>query len=413
MKWPIIILLLSTLGSDLSAAEVIELNRAFSTGVRTYSQGIPREAITASASDSERVTMTQSSAGYYGIAAVRIYTDHFQTLADSGFTSSAGVGFYIGDHAHHTERHDTIIVVGPRGDGKWWARFTVFADDFTFLDSGLIDSAGQADSQGEVEWFGHTDSVIVLGRNPDDMDVWYWLSQNNGASYASQGHMYAYDLDTRVEIDQWGDSLYAVVFRGVTPFGYYFHPFGGTWGTRETISTGTSFTRLYAASEGRDKWVHVMWTDYSNPTHVIHARRDPVAQTWALDTPYTAPGQVLTNGGELWPALCFSRWDAKLRAFYSVPSASNADSSAILVERIWNYTTAAWGDPDTISSAGSDYVGNLAGCRDVPAIHHSRAYIEFNERVSGTTTTRHMVLADSAATEYGAAPPERNKVIAR
>ena len=318
--------LTATLGTVGTNGDVIEnrgtLNSA--TNERSLSLGIPRENISASEEDSARVVLVTGGYGVSGTACVRTYSDHFKTKIDSGLNN------ILDDHTHHTYRGDTIIAVTPWPvSGSTGKRvFRVKAYPFAFLDSVTVDSADQVDTQGGLDYFGNSDSILLIGRNPDAMGIWTWVSADKGRTFASRGLMVGYNSTCRYDIDQFGDSnsvtvfvnnryIWHLLYKSTTPI------------ETDTIYAGgaTTLTRLYSSEIGKDGTVHVAFSDLANPSHLITAWRNPTTGVWTIDTLWTAATQLVV-GGECWVAWAYSAYAEKMRLFYGIAENSAVKDSA-------------------------------------------------------------------------------------
>jgi hypothetical protein len=343
--------------------------------MQDYMQGIPREHISASEIDSEMVMVL--IANPIGKASIRKYTDHLATIQDSAGTTTN----YLGSHVHHTMRGDTLNISTPIGTtGKRTFRYDL-SPSIQLLNTVDVDSAGMSDSQGDIEIAGTGDNLKMIGRNPDAMTMWGWNSANRGQTWTNVGQIYNYNRNIRMDLDRFGtDSLVAFIFDAVF-YRYQWHLWNGSaWSGPSTIYDGGSeVTRLYAAEVGKDKIMHIAWSDLATPSHLVHAWRDPNTNVWTLDTIYTA-SQALSVGNEIWVAMSYSENGEALRIMYSTATTSAQNA---VVTRKWNYLNNTWGDPLTLSDPGATSVTGLAGSRTIPSNHNGRGYFAFTEQVGG------------------------------
>lgn len=368
-----ITMIVSAAASDVDYIEHTITMGSNSGAVREYMQGIPREHISASDVDSQAVWVVMGNFGFSNIACIRKYNDHLNSLAD---TAGATIN-YLNNHAHHTLRGDTLNLVTPLSEGKRTMRYDL-SPSIQLLNTVDVNEAATGDTQGGLEIFGSADNLMMIGRNPDIMDIWSWQSTNRGQSWTSTGYMTNYNADTRYDIDRMGtDSLSVVVFVNNR---YIWHMFNGsTWSDVDTIGYGGAVTwrRNYCTEVGKDKTVHVVWSDQAATSHVMHSWRNPTTGVWTRDTIYTASASA-----ELWPAMSYTENGQILRLIYTKATSTTPNS---VVGRRWDYATNTWNAQElTLSTVGATEARNLAGSRPVPSIHNGRAYFGFTEQVSGT-----------------------------
>jgi hypothetical protein len=394
------ILILAILSASAFSADVLETTTTFNSNyggtVEEYTQGIPREHISASDVDSGRVFAVIGNQGNL-FACLRMYSGHLSSLADSGLAVAA----HLNNHAHHTARGDTVIIVTPRGNGKMVIRYHVNAGSLTFLDSVAVDSSGVADTQGGPAFDGGGNNMIIIGRNPDDMDTWHWTSTDKGVNWSSGGAFVDFNADTRYDLDEWGDSVSVMIYDAVTPFRYHWYLWydGAITDSSYATASGTDLTRLYTHEVGRGGVVHLAFCRFGNPGYMVHSWREPSTGTWTEDTVYTSSGEITEGGNELWPAFSYSEYDATMRLAYTEGSTGPVD---VYVKK-WNYDTDSFGSGLLVSDASATDIHNLCGSSPVPSLHNSRGYFGFNELVGGTWSYQFVVIADSVAVEF--APP--------
>lgn len=371
-----------------------------------YHQGIPREDIVLSHTDS-MLAIVQSLFTTSYAWHLRPTSNRFSSWGTGLNLSTTGL---IGDHAHLDVQGDTLWVVGNNSSTLKYV-FKFLIDDGTLaqpFDTTTWDSTGQDDDLGAVCHYGGGDAMIGINRNPDALDVAMALSSNGFATVAWAGDVYAYDADTRIDIDPWGDSAAIMVFRnygvagGTQQFDFYYFYNDSLYGPETALDLGDVTREFSFTVDTKRNEVHLLASTMGEPSYMVHSIRD-TAGNWTVDTLSTG-GNRSDMTQHYFPALVFSEWDACMRAFYPTFSGTTA---AAMYEKKWDADAGEFeADSLRVSNASSTQVRWHSGCLNVPENWKSRAVVRFTEVISGSYRDRVFVVVDSAATEYTGATEE-------
>ena len=404
----IILVLSLLLCSNTWAADVVENTASlFGPYGSKYErvQGIPREHVAPLATAGEVVVvMSYFASGTY--ENVKAFADYGATARDS-----FDLGSDIHNHLHLTRLGDVIYVVGnnyPAIGGLTYKEIhRVDVTDITNISRigsavTITDAGGVTDAVGAIAFYRDGDSLMCINRGPNAMNTDYVRSDDSGLTWeGSYSVAYAYDRITRMDLDPMGDSLSALIMDyntvGISSFDWIMYDPGTGWTGFVEITADADFERLYSSVVGRDNTVHVSYMDDENPSHVLHAWRNPSGGAWTIDTVFTADQAVTGNVG-LWTAMTFSKYASVTRIFYTI---NNGNTAEALWCRKWDYSTDSWeDDPLEVSNASATEVCNTGGCLDVPVTHLDRAYVTFMQLVGGNWSTVMVTVYDSEATEY-------------
>jgi hypothetical protein len=362
-------------------------------------QGIPREHI-APGTDSTDVFIIHS---WY----VSSFYDHvfkWTAVSPSGFSDSAYIDAFIGSHLHFTRRNDTAwIVCNPESADSVLVYLYDIAN-LAILDTSSFAPTGANYCLGAVEHYGGGSNMLMSYRdaNPQDSNIYYATSSDNGLTWTGQGDIIAYNDDCRFDIDPWGDSIYALTYlRGTTKKYDYLMWNGSAWSSvADTViaEEGSAiYERLFSTCIGLDGMHHLVWSDTAVPSHVIHAYWHPDSSDWVVGNAYTADTKI-ENPEAMWTALTHSEYGEITRLYYTTSTADNQYHKLYCMK--WNNSNYTWGSP--IQVTGDSTITNLAGCMNVPAGHKDRSYILYTCYVADGNDyiNRFAVIRDSTTTEY-------------
>ena len=395
-----VVLILVLLSTVARAADVLETSfTLFGPYGSVYErmQGQPRDHIVPLATAGE---VAVALAFFSGSSYEEIFT---LSNYGSAWAGSLYVSANFHNHLHTTERGDTLYVMSNNYTGSLNLN-RLFRIDLTTLtspsiiDSVDIDSTGVSDDElSSIAFDGSGNDMMLILRGPEALNTCYWTSANKGVSWTNaNADVNAYNTDVRIDIDEMGgDSISCMIYdRNSSPRAYDWYLWNGaSWSAGTEVTSGAEFERMYSTCVGKDNVVHLSFSDTSNPSHVIHAWRNPAGGAWTIDTPYVASQRVTGTGG-LWMAVSYSEYAQIARLYYTTNSGNNPN--ALYCKR-WNYTTDDWEtDSVRVSDASSTVVRNISGCLDVNASHLDRSYVGFLEQVGGNWATVLGVIADTS-----------------